>query len=307
MVEHFFAVCLKRTMKHVLTGLTFSALWASAGIAGKFGLRSAEPLVLFTTRFLIAGAIMLLIARFIRKERSPQGAEWKHLLVFGLFNTTFYLGIFIIALQFITAGLTALAIALNPILISIMSSFIMKRKTLYHEWVSIFLGMGGVALAAYPLLAGNEISLVGLGLLMLSMLTYSYGSVYYSSVSWTLPRMVINGWQVLLGGLLLLPFAVVFYQGNNTFDLTFGLSLLWLVVPVSILSLQLWLRLLKADAVKASLWLFLCPVFGITFSTWLLNERFTLYTLIGGILVMGALWIGQRGGRPLAAPSQTAK
>lgn len=281
-------------MKHILTGLTFSALWASASIAGKFGLKSAEPLVLFTIRFFLAGGIMLLVAKWVRQERSPQGSEWRHLLVYGLFNTALYLGIFITALQYITSGLTALAIALNPILISIMSSIITKRKTLYHEWISIVLGMTGVALAAYPLLAAQEISFVGMGLLLLSMLTYSYGSVYFSSINWTLPRMVINGWQVLFGGLILLPFAIIFYRGNNTFDLNFGLALLWLVVPVSILSVQLWLRLLRADAVKASLWLFLCPVFGISFSTLLLDEKFTWHTAAGTALVMGALWIGQR-------------
>jgi probable blue pigment (indigoidine) exporter len=282
-------------MKILLTGLTFSILWASASIAGKFGLRSAEPLVLFTSRFLLAGFILLMIARFVRKERNPEGQEWKHLFIYGLFNTTLYLGIFIIALQFITAGITALAIALNPILISIMSSIIMKRRTLYHEWTSIALGMAGVALASYPLLANEEISYAGMALLILSMLTYSYGSVYYSSVTWTLPRMVINGWQVLIGGLILLPFTVIFYKGENKFDLNFGLSLFWLIVPVSILSVQLWLRLLKTDAVKASLWLFLCPVFGISFSTWLLDEPFTWYTIVGALLVLGALWIGQRG------------
>jgi probable blue pigment (indigoidine) exporter len=282
-------------MKTILTGLTFSILWASASIAGKFGLRSAEPLVLFTSRFLLAGLILLMIARFVRKERNPGGEEWKHLFIYGLFNTAFYLGIFIIALQYITAGITALAIALNPILISIMSSIIMKRRTLYHEWISIALGMAGVALASYPLLANEEISYAGMALLMLSMLTYSYGSVYYSSVTWTLPRMVINGWQVLIGGLVLLPFTVIFYKGDNKLDLNFGLSLFWLIVPVSILSVQLWLRLLKTDAVKASLWLFLCPVFGISFSTWLLDEPFTWYTIVGALLVLGALWIGQRG------------
>ena len=282
-------------MKHILTGLTFSMLWSSASIAGKFGLRSAEPLILFTSRFFLAGTIMLLIAKYIRQERGPQAKEWRHLFIYGLFNTALYLGIFIIALQYITAGLTALAIALNPILISIMSSTIMKRKTLYHEWISILLGMTGVALASYPLLASEEISFAGMGLLLLSMLTYSYGSVYYSSIIWTLPRMVINGWQVLFGGLLLLPFAIIFFKGNNTIDLNLGLSLFWLVVPVSILSVQLWLRLLKADAVKASLWLFLCPVFGISFSTWLLDEAFTWYTGVGALLVLGALWIGQRG------------
>jgi drug/metabolite transporter (DMT)-like permease len=107
--------------------------------------------------------------------------------------------------------------------------------------------------------------------------------------------MVINGWQVLIGGLILLPFTLIFYKRENKLDLNFGLSLFWLIIPVSILSVQLWLRLLKTDAVKASLWLFLCPVFGISFSTWLLDEPFTWYTVVGALLVLGALWIGQRG------------
>lgn len=281
-------------MKTVLTGLTFAMLWASASIAGKFGLRSAEPLVFFTIRFLLAGSILLFISTFIRQERNPKGEEWKHLTVFGAFNTTLYLGIFIVALQYITAGITALAIALNPILISIMSAVIMKRQTKRDEWLSIILGMLGVATAAYPLLMEEQISLTGLGLLILSMITYSYGAVYYSSVNWTLSRMTINGWQVFIGGLLLIPFTLFFYKGTTQYNSNFWFSLIWLVIPVSMLSIQLWLRLLKTDAVKASLWLFLCPVFGITFSTILLNEPFNLYTLVGGVLVIGALYLGQR-------------
>ena len=280
-------------MKTIFTGLTFAMLWASASIAGKFGLRSSEPLVFFTLRFLIAGVILLTISTFIRQERNPKGEEWKHLTIFGAFNTTLYLGIFIIALQYITAGITALAIALNPILISIMSAVVMKRETRRNEWLSIALGMLGVALAAYPLLREEQISLTGLGLLILSMITYSYGAVYYSSVQWELSRMTINGWQVFIGGLLLTPLTLIFYKGTTRYDVNFWTSLLWLIIPVSILSIQLWLRLLKADAVKASLWLFLCPVFGITFSTILLNEPFNLYTIMGGLLVMIALYLGQ--------------
>lgn len=281
-------------MKTILTGLSFSILWASASIAGKFGLRSVEPLLLFTIRFLAAGLILLIVSKYFRKERSPQGEEWRQVTVFGLFNTTLYLGIFIIALQWITAGITALAIALNPVLISIMASMIMKRKTSPREWGSIGLGMGGVAIAAYPLLKQEQSSLIGLGLLVLCMFAYSYGAVYYSSVKWQLSRMAINGWQVLIGGLMLAPFAFYFDTGKSDFDANFWASIFWLVVMVSILSGQLWLRLLKADAVKASLWLFLCPVFGITFSTFLLDEPFSIFTIAGGLMVMGALYLGQQ-------------
>ena len=278
----------------ILTGIAFSILWASASVAGKFGLFSVEPLVLFNLRFLFAGVILLSYIHTFQNARLPQGIEWKQLTIFGALNTALYLGIFIIALQYITAGITSLAIVLNPLFISIMSSVWTKRKVRSVEWISIILGMIGVGIAAYPLLKGSEVTVKGLSLLGLSMVSYSLGSVYYTTIPWTLPRTSINAWQVFISGILIAPFTFWFHTKPNHFDLRFWLSLLWLIVPVSILAVQLWLRLLKTDAVRASLWLYLCPIFGLTFSTILLHEPFTVYTVIGTALVFVAVFIGQR-------------
>ncbi|MBT1700610.1 EamA family transporter [Fulvivirgaceae bacterium PWU4] len=278
----------------ILTGLLFAISWASASVAGKFGLFSVEPLVLFNIRFLGAGGILLAYVYLVERSRLPSGAEWKQLTLFGAFNTTLYLGIFVFALHFISPGITTLAIALNPLFISIFSALWMKRKVLAREWLSIALGIGGVIVASYPLLKTSHASPTGMILLGFSMIAYSLGAVYYASVNWKLSRTSINAWQVLIGGLLLIPFTVVMHEKENHFDLRFWLSLAWLIFPVSILAVQLWLRLLKSDAVKASLWLYLCPVFGFLYAAILLGEPITLYTLFGTALVMTALYIGQR-------------
>jgi len=224
----------------------------------------------------------------------PTGIEWWQVAVFGAFNTALYLGIFIIALKNVAAGITTMAIALNPLLIGILSSQTMKRKVLWREWISIFIGMLGVAIATLPLLKTKHATVSGVLLIVLCMLMYSIGSVYYASVKWKLQRTTINAWQVFIGGLMLLPFAWIYESGTNSFDLKFFLSLGWLVIPVSIGAVQLWLRLLKDDAVRASIWLFLCPIFGLTYATILLNEPFTLLTALGAALVLTALYIGQR-------------
>jgi probable blue pigment (indigoidine) exporter len=278
----------------IITGLFFSMLWASASVAGKFGLYSAEPLTLFTIRFLLAGSILLAYVYGVQQNRLPKGKEWRHLTLFGAFNTTLYLGLFVIALQYITPGITTLAIALNPLFISMMSAAWMKRRIKLTEWLSILIGIAGVLIAAYPLLETSYASPAGLILLALSMLTYSFGSVYYASVNWSLTRTTINAWQVFIGGILIAPFAIVFHSKPNHFDLRFWLSLAWLIFPVSILAVQLWLRLLKSDAVRASLWLYLCPMFGFLYSTLLLGEPLSAYTVIGTVMVMAALYIGQR-------------
>lgn len=283
----------RHQLLYLATGLGFALLWASASTAGKFGLKSVEPLTFFTLRFLIAGIILLVVAHLINKDSFPKGKEWWHITVFGLFNTALYLGIFILALKYVAAGITTMAIALNPLMISILSSVIMKRKVLFREWISILIGMVGVGIATFPLLQSGHSTLGGVLLIILCMLMYSIGSVYYASVKWKLQRITINGWQVFIGGIMLLPFALLLHQDINNFNLRFWLSLTWLIIPVSIVAVQLWLRLLKDDAVRASLWLFLCPVFGFAYATFLLDEPFTIYTAIGAILVVAALYLGQ--------------
>jgi drug/metabolite transporter (DMT)-like permease len=162
------------------------------------------------------------------------------------------------------------------------------------EWVSLVLGLTGVFVAAYPLLQTSSARPEGIILIVVSMITYSFGAVYYSATPWTLSRTTINAWQVFIGGILLMPFAYVMHQRSNEFDFRFYASLLWLIFPVSILAVQLWLRLLKTDAVRASMWLYLCPIFGFIFAALLLDEPLSVFTLMGTILVMTALYLVQK-------------
>lgn len=281
-------------LRYLFTGFLFAMLWSSASSAGKIGLQSAEGLVLFVVRFLIAGLLLLGYSSIVQKDRLPQKNEWLPLTIFGAFNTTIYLGVFIISLSEVTAGITTISLALNPLLISVMSALWLRRPVKQIEWISIVIGITGVVTAAYPLLKNSYASMTGLVLLGFCMVAYSFGSVYYSTVPWKLSRTAINGWQVFIGGMLLIPFAWFFHAQPNHFDLKFWLSIAWLVVPVSIGAVQLWLYLLKWDTVKASLWLFLCPIFGLIYASVLLNEPVTAFTIMGTALVLIALFLGQR-------------
>jgi drug/metabolite transporter (DMT)-like permease len=285
---------MSKSPASLATGLLFAIFWSSASVAGKFGLQSVEPLVLFTVRFFGAGLVLLAYVHGIEQSRLPQGREWKELTIFGAFNTAIYLGVFVFALQQVTPGITTLALALNPLFISILSSLWMKRRVNVYEWLCIALGIAGVAVAAYPLLLHSHATPLGLVLLAISMVAYSFGSVYYSSVRWSLSRTAINAWQVFIAGILVLPFMFLFHARENHFDLRFWCSLLWLIFPVSILAVQLWLRLLRADAVRASLWLYICPIFGFLYAYMLLDEPVSVFTGAGTVLVMTSLYLGQK-------------
>ncbi|HEY8661939.1 MAG TPA: EamA family transporter [Hanamia sp.] len=266
----------------------FAILWASAATATKIGLEEAQPLVLAQIRFAIGGAIMLLFAHVIGRQRLPTGKEWKYITIYGLLNITIYLGCYVTAMQHVTAGIGALAIATNPLFISFLSIFFLKKKLNTNIFIALFLGTTGVLYASWPLLKEARITTSGLVLLLFSMVSYSVGAIYFSAKKWNhLNLLTINGWQTFIGGILLLPFTLIEYKGKiNHFNFTFWGATLWLAIPVSIFAVQLWLWLLKTNTVKAGLWLFLCPVFGFAIAAWLLNDQISSYTIIGVALVM---------------------
>lgn len=281
-------------LRLLLLGILFAASWASASAAAKFGLRSVEPLVLFQIRFLAAGIIMLTYSFLFQKDRLPKGKEWLQLTIFGLLNVTLYLSFFVLGIKEVAAGIGSLSTATNPLFISIISAFWMGRQVKGAEWLAVLLGLLGVALATYPLLQKSFATPTGLFYMFLSMLSYSVATIYYSKIDWKLSRTAINGWQVFLGGILMLPLTFILHKEPNNFDLNFTLSVLWLIFPVSILAVQLWLYLLEVDPVKASFFLFLCPIFGFIYSYLLLDEPITYHTFLGTALVIVGLYVGQR-------------
>ncbi|WP_159470954.1 DMT family transporter [Dyadobacter sp. 3J3] len=285
-------------MKNFLIGLVFSILWASASVATKFGVQSASPLILANVRFFIAGILLLGFSYVFKKKpvyRLPNRSEFKQLALFGFMNTTLYLGLYVCAMKYTAAGIGSLAVSTNPLIIVLLSGWWLSRKPEKAEWIGIMLGMTGVAIATYPLLKNSFTTVTGISLLFISMIAVSAASVYYASVKWELPNLLINGWQVMLGGLFLLPFTITFSDFSATnWDLTFWSAVLWLSLAVSVVGLICWFYLLRLDTVRASLWLFLCPLFGFFFAWWLMDEPVTIYTVIGTVLVIAGLYAGQR-------------
>ncbi len=294
-------------MKYILLGLAFAMLWASASVATKYGLKSAQPFVIADVRFFIAGALMLVGSYILSKNpkqagrgyRMPRKEEWKPLVIYGFLNVALYLGLFGLAMERVAAGIGTLSIATNPLFISVLTALWLKKPVAKNVWLGLTLGMVGVGIATYPLLIKSNLTTpLGIIILLSSMLSYSVGTVYYSSRKWELPILAINGWQVLFGGILLLP--LTFFttdMSKNRFDAQFWGSVMWLVIPVSIGAVQLWLYLLKLDAVKAAMWLFLCPIFGFFYAWLLLGEPITAYTFVGTALVILGLYLGQKKNR----------
>jgi drug/metabolite transporter (DMT)-like permease len=282
--------------KFFVAGLALSILWSSASTATKLGLTSAQPFVISSTRFLIAGILMLFISHVILGNRLPSKAEWKSIIVYGFLNVSLYLGLYIIAMQQVSAGLGSLAIAINPVFISLISFSLFAHSITKRHVLSLAMCLLGVTIAAFPLIKNSFATPFGIGLLLTSMIVYSFATVYFSRIQWNgLQILTINGWQTIIGGIFTFPILLLTYQPEkNLYDANFWKSVLWLSIPVSIVAVQLWLYLVKQNPISASFWLFLCPIFGFAFAKIMMQEPISLFTFLGVLLVLSGLYLVQR-------------
>ncbi len=287
---------LIRQYNWVFAGFLFAIFWGSASTATKIGLTVAQPMIIAIARFATAALILLFISHIIQKNRLPKGREWLQISIYSVLNISIYLGLYVIAMQKVTAGIGALAVAINPILISIFSIVFLNKKLTLAMFIALILCVLGVICAAWPLFGNATVTTSGLLILLASMLSYALASIYFSRKKWDgLSLMTINGWQTFIGGLILLPVAIYSYNdSSNYFNLKFLITVFWLAIPVSIVAVQLWFWLLKKDAIKASMWLFICPLFGFILAALLANEVISLNTIIGLVSVLIGLFISKK-------------
>lgn len=277
----------------ILLGIVFAIFWSSASVAAKIGVQSMEPLVLFQFRFFLAGILLLTYHAVFEKWQWPNRQEIIALSVFGFLNVTLYLTLFVLAINEVAAGIGSLSVSIGPVLMAIIGGLILGKKIEHRQIFGLLFGFGGVFIAVWPLLQNSFATFRGLTYLFLGMLSYSLAAVYFAEKKWNLSRYAINGWQVLFGGIFMLPLTLYLKKEPILFSTENLLSILWLTVPVSLLAVNIWLKLIKIDAIKAAFFLFLCPIFGFIFSSFILGEPFTWHTMVGLILVLIGLYLGQ--------------
>jgi drug/metabolite transporter (DMT)-like permease len=274
-----------------ILGLLFVFLWASASTAAKYGFQAQPPLTVLSIRFAIAGALMLAWSYGIRRNTVvPRGRQWPQLAIVGLTNSTLFLGAAWLALREVSVGLYSLFLATMPFLVAILSSFWLSRQTTRNEWLGIAIAAAGLVVVAAPSLAASTATCQGLSLLVIAMLNQAIGSVYLKRAALPLPSTVINTWQLILGLIFLLPFAVAL-NGDAVLQATPQLvgGLGWSILMVSVIANALLFTMQKRDPLWASTWLLLALVFSYLQAALVLGEPIGAFDVIGSALVVAGL------------------
>jgi drug/metabolite transporter (DMT)-like permease len=280
---------------YVALALLFSLLWASAFVAVKTALRDSPPLFLMGTRFLLAGAALLLVAVASGSRLPASRRACLQLVLLGLLNYAGYLGVSAIALQFVTAGMGAVLASTNPLLLTGVAAAVLGERLGLPKLVGLGIALSSVVLIMWSRI-GSSSEPLGMLLLLGANGIMVAGTVLFKRWAPQHGLTVLNGVQLLVSGaaltipsLLLEPVATVRWTP------TFLVALLYLVFIVSCGAMAIWFTLLRSgDASKASAYLFLNPVLGLALGALLLAEPLRTPDVLGGLGVGLGVYLVQR-------------
>lgn len=168
-------------------------VWGSTYLAIRFGLEGFPPFLLNGVRFLIAGSLMLLI---LRRRFSATRAQILNAAKIGAVMLIGGTGLVTLAEDAgIGSAVAAVAIAVTPVWVGV-SSGIFGSWPGRREWVGLAIGLVGVLVLARE--GDFQASPLGLGLIVLSPMIWSFASVWGTKVD--LPDPLSNAAIQLMAG-----------------------------------------------------------------------------------------------------------
>src|SRR5919199_3873329 len=180
-------------------------IWSSTWVAIKIGLEDCPALLGAGVRFSLAGLVLLVIAAVQRRQL---WTDWLLAGVLALAPFAFAYGLVYWGEQYVPSGLAAVLFGILPLYTALLGSVLLHDQPLRAALlVGVLIGIAGLALAfleSVELGSGDRAAL-GASALALAPLGAAIGGIAQKRRAAGLDAVVLNGWAMLAGGLLLLP------------------------------------------------------------------------------------------------------
>lgn len=268
-------------------------VWSTAFVAIKIGLRYLPPLHLAGIRFMLSGLIIFPFCKNYKKNFRIVWESRAYIFKVSFFSTFLLYSLFHYGISKVPASVTALIIGASPLFIAIFARFLKNELLTKRKVLAIICGFAGIGIIAIGRFGGflsEEVSWIGLGVLLLANLSGSYGNIMISNNKVPASPVFVNSVQLFCGGAGIFLVSLFIEDYHYTpLPINFYFALLWLSLIGSI-GFSLWFVVLKMPGVKVSeinVWKFIIPVLGAILSWILLPDESPQLIVICGMVLVG--------------------
>jgi len=280
-------------------GLIVAVLWGLNFIAIKLGLADMPPLLLATIRFII-----VCIPAIFFLPKPPVG--WRQLIALGLtLNVGQFAFLFVGIKLGMPAGLSSLVHQSQAFFTLVFAALILGERWEWNNLTGLIIAAGGMVVVGSQ--QGGSMTAAGFWLTLCASSSWGMGNVVIRRASKDTPPFSMLSLVVWAGAVAILPLGLLslLFEGPAVWKTAWDslnwvtlVSIIYLAYFASLCGYGLWGRLLsRYPAAAVAPFSLLVPIIGMSSAVLFLNETFSLWQIIGAILVMLGLAVNVFGGR----------
>jgi len=277
------------------------ALWGAVFVAVKSGERAGLPGLEFAAgRALPAGLVLAALALSGVRRRAVARSDYWPLAGMSVSIAAMY-GITFVFARRLPVAVDALLANASPLFAVALAALILRERVSWRQVAGVVLGAAGVLVMALPAFNSSPADFWAMMAMLFGALMLAVNTIFMKIASGADP-IVANALQFSGAGVLLLAASAIF-----------GERMVWPAMPevlcaIAYVSLAatafayvLWMRAVTVVGVsRASVLLFLVPVFGLAWGWLFLRETVTLTELAGSLLVLLGIALAAREQRTVA-------
>jgi drug/metabolite transporter (DMT)-like permease len=286
------------TRAYIALGLV-SFFWGTTYIASRVGAQHMPGFFMAGVRQFLSGFIM--VSFFLLKGyKIPEWKVLKTIFIQGIFLLCIANGLLTWAMQYISGGLAAIIVALVPLFIALFTVWLSQCAKI-TKWmiVGLIIGFVGVITIFYNYMGDlkNKSFLFGIGLSLISVLSWSFGTVYTSKQKPPISILFNVGLQMLIAGTIMLIISGITGNYINLAAATQSswIALLYLIVFGSLIAYSAFVfAISKLPPTLVSIYAYINPVVAVGLGWLLLSEKMNAIMAIGMAITLSGVYVVNR-------------
>ncbi len=292
---------METTWRWSLVAAVAPVTWGAAYFVTAHTLPASHPLWGSVLRALPAGLVLLAVAR-----RRPHGRWWWRSLVLGAVNMSAFFVLVYVAAQRLPTSVASTVMAVSPFALALVAWPLLGQRPRAASMLGATLGLAGVV----AMLVTGSVAVDPIGVLAgaTAMLMSSVGFVLATRWKDDVDVLTTTSWQLVAGGLLLVPVAAAVEGAPPALDSRAWLGLAFVSLVATALAYVTWFAALQhLPASAVGLVGLLNPVTGVVVGLALGGEHLTALQTAGVVAVLAGVLAGQPGTRGMLRRPRAAQ
>ena len=290
---------MKRNTDLLVTSIA-PVIWGSTYLITTEYLPAGYPLTVAMLRALPVGLVLLLVVRQL-----PSGIWWLKILLLGALNFSIFWWLLFVSAYRLPGGVAATVGAIQPLIVIILARFLLGSSIRPLAIVAAMIGISGIAI----LILTPQATLDPVGIIagLVGAISMALGTVLSRRWQPRVSLLTFTSWQLVAGGLLLLPAAMWLEPTLPALTQTNLLGFLYLGLIGAALTYVLWFRgLSRLEPSSVSMLGFLSPITAVAIGWLFLEQGLSSMQLLAVIIVFMSVWLGQFSSRTFISKKITA-